>query len=46
MVKYAELIDAVNPELPVILEHLDSQEEYLRSLSWVQELFLNSGIQI
>ena len=46
LVKYAELIDAVNPELPVILEHLDSQEEYLRSLSWVQELFLNSGIQI
>lgn len=30
--------DNVNPELPVIIEHLASEEEYIRAVRYVQEL--------
>lgn len=46
LLKYAELIEKTNPQMPVILEHLDSQEEYLQSLSWVKEKFQKAGIRI
>ncbi len=35
--KYAELANRYNPEMPMIIEHLNTDEEYLASLSYVKE---------
>ncbi len=37
--KYMELATLEDPDMPMIIEHLDSDEEYKRSLSYVQSLF-------
>ena len=34
---YAKKINEVNPELPVLIEHLHSEREYLASLCYVQK---------
>ena len=34
--KYAQLIDGVNPDMPVIIEHLGSDEEYFSSVKYVR----------
>lgn len=34
--KYAELASRYNPEMPMIIEHLSSDEEYLESLQYVK----------
>lgn len=41
---YAELIEHLNPDMPVIIEHLDSDEEYLESLAYVIQRFRKAGI--
>ena len=43
LVHYLELAHAVSPDMPVIIEHLTTFEEYLESLKFVQELIRNSG---
>ena len=35
--KYAELVNAVNPDMPMIIEHLSSDQAYLDSLRYVKE---------
>lgn len=35
--KYAQLATAENPDMPMIIEHLHSDEEYLQSLSYLQK---------
>lgn len=35
--KYAELINRLSPDLPVIIEHLDTDQEYIESLSYIKE---------
>lgn len=35
--KYAELANRYNPEMPMIIEHLNTDEEYLASLSYVKD---------
>lgn len=35
--RYAELASRENPQMPMIIEHLRSEEEYLRSLRYVKE---------
>lgn len=37
--KYAELIENLDKDMPVIIEHLNSEEEYLTSLVYVKKLF-------
>lgn len=34
--RYAELADQVDPDMPMIIEHLHSDEEYIRSLVYVR----------
>lgn len=38
IVRYAELIHECDKDMPFILEHLSSEEEYINSLKYVQEL--------
>ena len=40
---YLELAHAVSPDMPVIIEHLSTVEEYLASLHYVQDLIARSG---
>lgn len=35
--RYVELADAVDPDMPMIIEHLGSDEEYINSLHYVQK---------
>ena len=35
---YAELASLENPDMPMIIEHLDTDEEYIRSINYVKEL--------
>lgn len=35
---YAEKMSAIDPDMPVILEHLDTDEEYLRYLQVLKEI--------
>lgn len=37
--KYRELIDRTDPDIPVIIEHLDSDREYLESLGYIRNIF-------
>lgn len=37
--KYRELIDRTDPDMPVIIEHLDSDQEYLESLGYIRNIF-------
>ena len=36
MEKYVSLIDKYNPEMPLIIEHLDTDQQYLDSLAYVK----------
>ena len=44
MEKYITLIDLYNKEMPVIIEHLTTDEEYLASLKYVQERLAAAGL--
>lgn len=44
--KYAELIERLDPDMPVIIEHLDNDQEYLESLSYVFGRFRAAGFPI
>ena len=35
---YIKLIDALSPEMPVIIEHLASEEDYLAAVTYIQKL--------
>ena len=37
MLHYIRAAEAVDPEMPMIIEHLHSDEEYLQSLSYLQK---------
>lgn len=34
--KYARLADRVNPQMPMIIEHLHSDDEYLESIAYLK----------
>ncbi len=42
--KYLSLMDQYNPDMPVIIEHLNTDEEYRSSLSYVKSRLLKAGI--
>ncbi|MBR2259961.1 MAG: sugar phosphate isomerase/epimerase [Blautia sp.] len=42
--KYMKLIHQQDPEMPVIIEHLTTDEEYRMSLAYVQKLLEKAGI--
>lgn len=42
--KYAGLIQQLDPDMPVIIEHLDSDEAYIKSLAYVTDRFRTAGI--
>lgn len=42
--KYIEKLNALNPEMPVIIEHLNSDEAYVESVKYVQNLCAGKGI--
>lgn len=44
--KYAQLIQHTDPEMPVIIEHLESDDAYLQSLSYVKKRFEDAGIPL
>lgn len=44
--KYAELIERLDPDMPVIIEHLQSDEEYLESLAYVIDRFRKAGFAL
>jgi len=46
LLHYLELAHAVSPDMPVIIEHLKTPEEYLESLRYVQELVKRSGLDL
>ena len=41
---YAQLIEKLDPDMPVIIEHLQSDEEYLASLDYVIRRFRDAGL--
>ena len=43
LLHYMELAHAVSPDMPMIIEHLKTEEEYLVSLRYVQDLIARSG---
>ena len=44
--KYAGLARKADPDMPLIIEHLDGDEAYLESLSYVKRRFGRAGIEI
>ena len=44
--KYAGLARKADPDMPLIIEHLDGDEAYLESLSYVKLRFGRAGIEI
>lgn len=44
--KYAHLAEACSPDMPMIIEHLKSKEEYIRSVGYIKERFLRAGITL
>ena len=44
--KYAQLIEQLDPDMPVIIEHLESDAEYLESLDYVIRRFRDAGITV
>ena len=40
---YIEKATSYNPDMPMIIEHLNTDEEYLRSVKYVQNLITNKG---
>ena len=43
LLHYMELAHAVSPDMPVIIEHLQTMEEYLAALRYLQDLIARSG---
>ena len=43
LLHYIELAHAVSPDMPMIIEHLPTVEDYLESLRYVQDLIARSG---
>ena len=43
MLHYMELAHAVSPDMPMIIEHVHTIEEYFASLRCVRELIARSG---
>ncbi len=44
--KYAQLIEHLDPDMPVIIEHLESDAEYLESLAYVIQRFHKAGYSL
>ena len=44
--KYAHLIEHLDPDMPVIIEHLESDAEYLESLAYVIQRFRKAGYSL
>jgi len=44
--KYARLAEKVNPEMPMIIEHLHSDSEYLQSVAYLKERMEKAGLQV
>ena len=44
--KYAQLIEQLDPDMPVIIEHLESDAEYLESLDYVIRRFRDAGLAV
>ena len=44
--KYAQLIEHLDPDMPVIIEHLESDAEYLESLAYVIQRFRKAGYSL
>ena len=44
--KYIRLMNQYNPDMPVIIEHLNTDEEYRASLAYVQERLRRAGIEV
>lgn len=45
IVRYAHLANEVSEDMPFIIEHLDSDEEYIESAIYVKDLLKNEGIK-
>ena len=43
---YAHLAEKCSPDMPVIIEHLKSSEEYIESMKYVTKRFKNAGITL
>ena len=43
LLHYMELAHAVSPDMPVIIEHLQTMDEYMAALRYVQDLIARSG---
>lgn len=46
LVRYAHLADDVSEDMPFIIEHLDSDDEYIESAIYVKDLLKNAGIKM
>ena len=46
MEKYARLADRVNPQMPMIIEHLHSDDEYLESIAYLKARLEKAGIRM
>lgn len=46
IVKYAHLANEISQDMPFIIEHLDSDEEYIESAVYVKNLLKNEGIKM
>ena len=44
--KYARLADRVNPQMPMIIEHLHSDDEYLESIAYLKARLEKAGIRM
>ncbi len=43
--KYMRLADKCDPDIPMIIEHLNTDEEYMNSLSYVKEIMAKNGLK-
>lgn len=46
IVRYAHLANELSIDMPFIIEHLDSDEEYIESAIYVKNLLINEGIEL
>lgn len=44
--KYAQLARETDPDMPLIIEHLDGDNAYLESLAYVKQRFGEAGIEV
>ena len=44
--KYARLADRVNPQMPMIIEHLHSDDEYLESIAYLKARLEKAGVRM